>query len=121
MLLDPCATPSDCCAPSTSHGSTPPSKPLSKQVHARAAHQDEQRPARAHGRVRDRKKAMRLQVEPVNRQAAERDAFRQTKGQFYAEETTQTEPPKGIFSAVARCRLIEIAASGLPGRESTGS
>jgi len=38
----------------------------------------------------------------------ERDAFRQMKDKYYREEVTQNEPPKGIFTNVARLR-----ASGL--------
>lgn len=41
----------------------------------------------------------------TNRQAAERDAFRANRAAYYTEETTETEPPKGNFASVARCRL----------------
>ena len=44
----------------------------------------------------------------TNRAAAERDAYRQMKGEFYVEETTQTEPPKGNYTSVARCRLSGV-------------
>ena len=41
----------------------------------------------------------------LNRNAAERDAFRLLKGNYYTEEAVQVDPPKGNFSNVARCRL----------------
>ena len=41
----------------------------------------------------------------LDRTALERNAFATAKGQYYGEETTQGEPPKGNFSNVARCRL----------------
>lgn len=44
----------------------------------------------------------------LNRTFAERDAFRQTRDQFYAEETTTVEPPKGNFTNVARCRISGV-------------
>ena len=44
----------------------------------------------------------------THRASAERDAFRQMKNQYYVEETTQTEPPKGNFASVARCRLSGV-------------
>lgn len=40
-----------------------------------------------------------------DRQVLERNAFPQLKHLYYAEETTQGEPPKGNYSNVARCRL----------------
>ena len=41
----------------------------------------------------------------LDRRVLETGAFRFAKQQFYAEETTQGDPPKGNFSNVARCRL----------------
>ncbi|MDD5348944.1 MAG: hypothetical protein PHQ12_01915 [Chthoniobacteraceae bacterium] len=44
----------------------------------------------------------------TNRQAAERDAFRASRAKYYVEETTETEPPKGNYTNVARCRLSGV-------------
>jgi hypothetical protein len=44
----------------------------------------------------------------THRPAAEREAFREAKAQFYTEETTEVEPPKGNYTNVARCRLSGV-------------
>ncbi len=41
----------------------------------------------------------------LDRALAERSAFELLKSDFYLTETTQHEPPKGNFSAVARCGI----------------
>ncbi|MEI8233372.1 MAG: hypothetical protein WCH57_01655 [Verrucomicrobiota bacterium] len=43
-----------------------------------------------------------------SRQAAEREAFRACRAKYYVEETTETEPPKGNYANVARCRLSGV-------------
>lgn len=43
-----------------------------------------------------------------NRQAAEREAFREHKAHYYAEETRELEAPKGNYTNVARCRLSGV-------------
>lgn len=44
----------------------------------------------------------------TNRAAAERDAFRSCRAQYYSEETRQLEAPKGNYTNVARCRLSGV-------------
>lgn len=44
----------------------------------------------------------------LNRQAAEREAFRTLKATYYTEETLQLDAPKGNYSNVARCRLSGV-------------
>ncbi|MCX6967547.1 MAG: hypothetical protein NTZ46_07165 [Verrucomicrobia bacterium] len=44
----------------------------------------------------------------TSRQAAEREAFRELKANYYAEETQQLEAPKGNYSNVGRCRLSGV-------------
>ena len=44
----------------------------------------------------------------THRPAAEREAFRVCKAQYYTEETQQMEPPKGTFTNVARCRFSGV-------------
>ncbi|HWL54742.1 MAG TPA: hypothetical protein VNQ90_20035 [Chthoniobacteraceae bacterium] len=41
----------------------------------------------------------------LNRQHAQREAFRRHRDTYYTRETTEVEPPKGNFSNVARCRI----------------
>ena len=44
----------------------------------------------------------------TNCQAAEREAFRELKSQYYTEETQENEAPKGNYTNVARCRLSGV-------------
>jgi len=44
----------------------------------------------------------------TNRQAAEREAFRENKSKYFIEETQQIEAPKGNYINVARCRLSGV-------------
>ena len=44
----------------------------------------------------------------TNRAAAEREAFRESKAQYYTEETQQLEAPKGNYTNVGRCRLSGV-------------
>ncbi len=44
----------------------------------------------------------------LNRAQAEREAFRALRANYYTEETTEVEPPKGNFASVARCRLSGV-------------
>lgn len=44
----------------------------------------------------------------LDRHPIEKNAFALSKHLFYAEETTQGEPPKGNYSNVARCRLSGV-------------